>query len=90
MNLHVRKLRFVVHERPLYEELLEIDKRVSTRILSAEEKIAIHKRLDSINRHAVEHTIPIGEEPHYFDLVMAIDLIRKKMDTPAAPGSTDS
>ena len=90
LNLHVRKLRFVVHERPLYEELLEIDKRVSTRILSAEEKIAIHKRLDSINRHAVEHTIPIGEEPHYFDLVMAIDLIRKKMDTPAAPGSTDS
>ena len=90
LNLHVRKLRFVVHERPLYEELLEIDKRVSTRILSAEEKIAIHKRLDSINRHAVEHTIPIGEEPHYFDLVMAIDLIRKKMDTPAAPGSTEA
>ena len=90
LNLHVRKLRFVVHERPLYEELLEIDKRVSTRILSAEEKIAIHKRLDSINRHAVEHTIPIGEEPHYFDLVMAIDLIRKKMDTPAAPGTTEA
>ena len=90
LNLHVRKLRFVVHERPLYEELLEIDKRVSTRILSAEEKIAIHKRLDSINRHAVEHTIPIGEEPHYFDLVMAIDLIRKKMDTPAAPRATEA
>lgn len=90
LNLHVRKLRFVVHERPLYEELLEIDKRVSTRILSAEEKIAIHKRLDSINRHAVEHAIPIGEEPHYFDLVMAIDLIRKKLDTPAAARSAEA
>ncbi len=90
LNLHIRKLRFVVHERPLYEELLEIDKRASIQTLSAEEKSAIHKRLDDINRHAVEHTIPIGEEPHYFDLVMAIDLIRKKLDTPAAPGATEA
>jgi TRAP-type uncharacterized transport system substrate-binding protein len=83
LNLHVRKLRFVVHERPLYEELLEIDKRVSTQTLSSDQKGAISQRLDEINRHAINHSIPIGEEPHYFDLVMAIDLIRKKMEPPA-------
>ena len=79
LNLHIRKLRFVVHERPFYEELLAIDKQISTQQLTDEEKNAIRERLDSINRHAVEHAVPIGEEPHYFDLVKALDLIRRKL-----------
>ena len=81
LNLHIRKLRFVVHERPFYEELLDIDKKVSTQKLTQEERARILVRLDSINRHAIGHPIPIGEEPHYFDLVMAIDLIRKKLES---------
>lgn len=79
LNLHIRKLRFVVHERPFYEELLEIDRRISTQRLSEEEKAAIRKRLDTINRHAISHGVPIGEEPHYFDLVKAIYLIQRKL-----------
>ena len=79
LNLHVRQLRFVVHERPLYEVLLDIDKQVSTQNLSDEEKAAILKRLDAINRHAIAHGVPIGDEPHYFDLVKAIDLIKRKL-----------
>lgn len=80
LNLHIRKLRFVVHERPFYEELLEIDEMLSMRKLTQEEKDAVWNRLTTINKHAVRHGIPIGEEPHYFDLVNAIYLLRRKLE----------
>ena len=80
LNLHIRKLRFVIHERPFYEELLEIDQLLSTRKLTEDEKKSVWKRLTTINEHAIRHGIPVGEEPHYFDLVNAIYLLRRKLE----------
>lgn len=80
LNLHIRKLRFVVHERPHYEELLKIDALLSSRKLSIEEKAEISKRLDQINEHAINHGVPIGEEVHYFDLLNSIYLLRRKLE----------
>lgn len=79
LNLHIRKLRFIVRERPLYEELLVIDKRISTQQLTEDEKTSIRQQLDNISRHATLHGVPIGQEPLYFDLVKAIDLTRRKL-----------
>jgi len=80
LNLHIRKLRFVVHERPHYEELLEIDSLLSSKKLSDEEKAEVYKRLDSINEHAIKSGVPIGEEPHYFELLNSIYLLRRKTE----------
>lgn len=80
LNLHIRKLRFMVQERPFYEQLLEIDAMLSTRQLTDAEKEEVWKRLTTINAHAIRHGIPIGEESHYFDLVNAIYLLRRKLE----------
>lgn len=80
LNIHVRKLRFIVHERPHYEELLEIDELLSSKKLSPEEKAQISYRLDEINAHAIKEGVPIGEEAHYFDLLNAIYLLRRKLE----------
>lgn len=80
LNLHIRKLRFVVNERPHYEELLEIDKLMSLKKLSEGEKLEILERLESINRSAVEADVPVGQEAHYFELLNAIYLLRRKLE----------
>lgn len=80
LNLHIRKLRFTVHERPFYEELLEIDDMLSSRKLTEAEKAEVWKRLSAINAHAVRHGVPVGEEAQYFDLVNAIYLLRRKLE----------
>ena len=80
LNIHIRKLRFVVHERPHYEELLEIDALISSKELTPEEKESISERLNHIGAHASKSGVPIGEEAHYFDLVNAIYLLRRKLE----------
>ncbi len=80
LNLHLRRLRFIVEERPHYQELLEIDELLSSRKLTDEEKDAIWKRLDGINLHAVRAGVPVGEESHYFEMLNAIYLLRRKIE----------
>lgn len=79
LNLHVRNLRFVIHERTYYEELLQIDEKLSTRQLTDAEKADVEKRLYLISKQAIEHGVPVGEEAHHFDLLVAIDILRNKL-----------
>jgi len=79
LNLHLRNLRFLVQERPHYEELLEIEGILSSRKPSDEEKVELLKRLDEINRHAIRAGVPVGEESHYFELLNSIHLLRGKI-----------
>jgi TRAP-type uncharacterized transport system substrate-binding protein len=80
LNLQIRKLRFVVHERPHYEELIQIDALLSSRKLTESEKAEVSKQLDHINKHAINRGVPIGEEIHYFDLMNSIYLLRRKLE----------
>lgn len=80
LNLHIRKLRFIVHERPHYEELLEIDALLSKKKLTEEEKLHLTQRLDHINAAACNAGVPIGEETHYFELLNSIYLLRRKIE----------
>lgn len=80
LNLHIRKLRFVIRERPHYEELLEIDALLCSRKLSEEEKEGLRKRLTEINQHASRAGVPVGEETHYFQLLTAITNLRRKIE----------
>lgn len=80
LNLHIRKLRFMVHERPSYEELLEIDELLSTKKLTEGEKLEVMERLESINRRGIKAGVPVGQESHYFELLNAIYLLRRKLE----------
>ncbi len=79
LNLHLRKLRFVVQERPHYEELLAIEQVLSSRKPTDEEKEALRKRLDAINLHAIRAGVPVGEEADYFGFLNAVQLLRGKI-----------
>jgi len=79
LNLHLRKLRFVVQERPHYEELLAIEQVLSSRRPTDEEKEALRKRLDAINLHAIRAGVPVGEEADYFGFLNAVQLLRGKI-----------
>ena len=79
LDLHLRKVRFLVQERPHYDELLEIEMLLSSKKLSDEEKAAVLKRLEGINRHAIKAGVPVGEESHYFELLNSIHLLRGKI-----------
>ena len=80
MNLHVRKLRYVVHERPHYEELLEIDALLSRQKLTPQEKAMVSSQLDEISARAIDSGVPIGEEAHHFALANAVYLLRRKLE----------
>ena len=79
LNLHLRKLRFVVQERPHYEELLAIEQVLSSRKPTEEEKEELRKRLDAINLHAIRAGVPVGEEADYFNFLNAVQLLRGKI-----------
>jgi TRAP-type uncharacterized transport system substrate-binding protein len=79
LNVHLRSLRFVVRERPHYEELLEIEQMVTSRKLTDEEREALRQRLDAINLHAIQAGVPVGEESDYFAFLNAVHLLRGKI-----------
>ena len=82
LNLHLRKLRYAVKERPHYEELLAMEKRLCTETLTHEQKQAMLKRLNEINAHAIKDKVPVGEEFEYFAFLNAVDLLRHKLEHP--------
>lgn len=80
LNLHLRTLRFHVKHRRLYEELLDIERRISAhRVLGKAEAAAFFDALESINRDAIADHVPVGMEEAHFLLLNAIFLLKKKV-----------
>jgi TRAP-type uncharacterized transport system substrate-binding protein len=79
LNIHLRKFRFTLKERPHYEELLAMEKRLCTEKLSEREKQQFLDDLDKMNKHAIEAGVPVGEEVDHFNFLNAINLMRIKI-----------
>lgn len=79
LNIHLRKFRFTLKERPHYEELLVMEKRLCTEKLSQIEKQQFLNDLDKMNKHAIEVGVPVGEEADHFNFLNAINLMRIKI-----------
>jgi len=80
LNFHLRRFRFIIRKRPLYELLLNMEKEIADKKLPSEEKEKLLKKLDAINKHAIQHFIPVGEETDYFLFVNALQLLRYKIE----------
>jgi TRAP-type uncharacterized transport system substrate-binding protein len=80
LNFHLRRFRFIIRKRPLYELLLNIEKEITGKKLPSEEKERLLKKLETINKHAHQHFIPVGEETDYFLFVNALQLLRNKIE----------
>lgn len=80
LNLHLRTLRFHIKHRRLYEELLDIERRVSECApLSAAQSLSFLAELEVINRNAISDHVPVGMEEAHFLLLNAIFLLKKKV-----------
>ena len=80
LNLHLRKFRFMVKERPHYVELLAMDEQLCHEKLSDEKKKELLMRLDHINKKAIEAGVPVGDEADYFEFLNSIFLLRVKIE----------
>jgi hypothetical protein len=80
LNLHLRRLRFIIRERTHYEMLLNMEKEITGKPLSSQEKERLLKKLEMINKQAIHHFIPVGEETDYFLFVNAVQLLRNKIE----------
>lgn len=80
LNFHLRRFRFIIRERTHYEMLLRIEKEITGQRISIEDKEKLLKRLEIINKQAIDHFIPVGEEVDYFLFVNALQLLRNKIE----------
>jgi TRAP-type uncharacterized transport system substrate-binding protein len=80
LNFHLRRFRFIIRKRPLYELLLNMEKEITGKKLPSEDKEKLLKKLETINKHAHQHFIPVGEETDYFLFINALQLLRNKIE----------
>jgi TRAP-type uncharacterized transport system substrate-binding protein len=80
LNLHLRRFRFIIRERTHYSMILNIEKEVTGKKLSSEEKEKLLDELEIINKKALQHFVPVGEEPNYFLFLNALQLLRNKIE----------
>ena len=80
LNLHLRRFRFIIRKRTHYEMLLNMEKEITGKLLSGEEKERLLKKLETINKEAIQHFIPVGGESDYFLFVNALQLLRNKIE----------
>jgi len=80
LNFHLRRFRFIIRERTHYTMVLNMEKEITGKKLSSEEKEKLLKKLDMINKQALQHFVPVGEEANYFLFVNALQLLRNKIE----------
>jgi hypothetical protein len=80
LNLHLRRFRFIIRERTHYAMLLNMEQEITGKKLSSEEKEKLLNKLEEINKQAILHFVPVGEEPDYFLFVNALQLLRNKIE----------
>jgi TRAP-type uncharacterized transport system substrate-binding protein len=80
LNLHLRRFRFIIRERTHYAMLLKMEKEITGKQLSSEEKEKLLHKLEIINKEAILHFVPVGEESDYFLFINALQLLRNKIE----------
>ena len=77
LRLKLRCVRFEFAQLDRYERMLAIEKQLVT-LRTIEAKQQILKEIDAINNDALQQQVPIQMEPHYFQLLTALDTLRRK------------
>lgn len=80
LNFHLRRFRFIIRERTHYSMILNIEKEITGKKLSSEEKEKLLNKLEMINKQALQHFVPVGEELNYFLFLNALQLLRNKIE----------
>jgi hypothetical protein len=80
LNFHLRRFRFIIRERTHYAILLKMENEITGKHLSIEDKEKLLKKLEMINKQALHHFVPVGDEANYFLFVNALQLLRNKIE----------
>lgn len=80
ISLRFRRLHTSVQNYPFYEALLKIETAITKGGLSAEQKEALHKELDDLQKSVAKYKVNTGYEDQHFELLDAMVIIRARID----------
>ena len=66
--------------KQVHRETRHMEKEITGKKLPSEDKEKLLKKIETINKHAHQHFIPVGEETDYFLFVNALQLLRNKIE----------
>jgi len=75
LNLQLRTIRFHVKQHRFFDELHDIEKRLSEAHLSEENKLALLKEIQNMKYQVSVRRIPVGMEESHFNFINALYLI---------------
>ena len=79
LNLQLRTLRFHVKQHRFFDELHEIEKKLTEEKLTREAALALLEQIQTIKRKASIRRIPVGMEESHFNFINAIYLLELKI-----------
>jgi hypothetical protein len=79
--MKLRSTNYVIKQQPYFEELLSIERKITTSHLDKSDADNLLQQLDMLNQKVISERIPIGMESSYFSLLGAIELIRNKISS---------
>ena len=77
IRLRLRCSRFELAQLDRYEQIFAIERQLA-HLFDREHKIALLNEIEKINEAALAQHVPVGMEPQYFQLLNALDLLRRK------------
>jgi TRAP-type uncharacterized transport system substrate-binding protein len=81
LNMKLRSTNYVIKQQPYFEELLSIERKITTSHLDKSDADNLLQQLDMLNQKVISERIPIGMESSYFSLLGAIELVRNKISS---------
>jgi len=90
LNMKLRSTNYDIKQHPHYEELLSIERKVTTDDISKTDIESLIEQLDSLNKKVIYERIPFGMENSYFIFLNAIHLVRYKIIFKTTRHPTDS
>jgi TRAP-type uncharacterized transport system substrate-binding protein len=77
IRLRLRCARFELAQLDRYERILAVERQLN-HLQDRTQKIALLDEIEKINQSALMGHVPIGMEPQYFQLLNALDVLRRK------------
>jgi TRAP-type uncharacterized transport system substrate-binding protein len=78
IRLRLRCARFELAQLDRYERILAVERQLHL-VQNRAQKMALLNEIESINQSALMTQVPVGMEPQYFQLLNALDLLRRKV-----------
>lgn len=78
-NVRLRAIRYRIKHRTSYQQLLEIERKITGPLLTAEEYNRFLIQIQALNQGVSAENVPVGFENEYFQFMLASQLLKNKI-----------